>query len=226
MLWVVLLILSLLLGILTILMVSKWTLILHLFPGHMEITVKALFFTKFFAIPNENDKNKTSDKKRKKQKNVSQKNTDTSINSGASSVKSNTEKTGDKESPNMGIVNKISTCKAKILAYKDIIFHALTSLKNRIEIQNTYFRFDFGTGDAASTGQAVGFIWGSIGTLYPILNRYFIMDFPTVNITPDFYQKRFDYELKSIIKAKPVHIIKTLFVLVFSYLNMKKIKEV
>lgn len=165
-------------------------------------------------------------KREKLKKNASQKNTNTSISSRPSSVKPNTEKTGNKEPADIGIFNKISICKAKILAYKDIIFHALSSLKNRIEIQNTYFRLDFGTGDAASTGQAVGFMWGGIGALYPILNRYFIMDFPTVNITPDFYQKRFDYELKSIIKAKPVHIIKTLFVLVFSYLNMKKIKEV
>lgn len=83
----------------------------------------------------------------------------------------------------------------------------LSKMRRRITAENVRIVLDFGTGDAANTGMLYGAIWSLFGSIYPIINRYIIGDFPTLDITPDFYEKRFDIKFKSIIKVRPVHII-------------------
>lgn len=81
------------------------------------------------------------------------------------------------------------------------------SMRYKIQIPVLRITLDFGTGDAASTGMLYGTIWGAAGLLFPLLARYTHTVFPMIDITPDYYGKRFDIKAKSIIKVRPVHII-------------------
>lgn len=212
--WYVLLIICLILSIIAFLLITKWTVILHICPKISTIDIKVICFTKKLSFGKGDSEKKNKKKKNRDKTHEADKNAEIQEKS----------HNGDKTDHDMGIFDKFQECKAKILAYKKMVFDALDCLNGKIEIKNIYLRFDIGTGDAAATGKCMGYIYAGTGVLYPILNRYFIMDFPTFDITPDFYQKRFDYEVKSIIRVRPVHIIKMFFVLAFDYLNMKKSK--
>ena len=90
---------------------------------------------------------------------------------------------------------------------KDIIKTFLEYTRQRIYVPVWRIRLDFGTGDPADTGMLFGAAWDFMGILYPHLARYMDITFPMMDITPDFYGKRLDLEMKSIIKTKPAHII-------------------
>lgn len=83
----------------------------------------------------------------------------------------------------------------------------LSKMRRRITAENIRIVLDFGTGDAAHTGMVYGAIWSLTGSIYPRIDQYIVAEFPTLDITPDFYEKRFDIKFKSIIKVRPVHII-------------------
>ena len=104
------------------------------------------------------------------------------------------------------------------------------SMRYKIQIPTLRITLDFGTGNAASTGMLYGTIWGAAGILFPILARYTRTVFPMIDITPDYYSKRFDIKAKSIIKVRPVHIINAAIPaaisLGLSYLKSNSKKEV
>lgn len=77
----------------------------------------------------------------------------------------------------------------------------------KIHIPSLRINLEYGTGNPANTGLIYGSAWNIVGILYPILTRYFHIAYPSLNLTPDFYGKRFDAEIKSIIKVRPAHII-------------------
>lgn len=83
----------------------------------------------------------------------------------------------------------------------------LIKFRHKMYIPLIKIRLNYGTDNPAATGMVYGWIWGMIGTLYPLATRYFRVEYPQVDITPDFYGKRFDIELKSIIKVRVAHII-------------------
>ncbi len=80
-------------------------------------------------------------------------------------------------------------------------------MRYKIEVTNTELTVLFGTGNPAHTGMAYGAAWSALGVIYPILCRYFRMDYPQVELNADFETKRFQIEFSSIIKVRPVHII-------------------
>ncbi len=94
--------------------------------------------------------------------------------------------------------------------FKDIILGFAGGIRQRIWITSLWIRLDYGTGDPAQTGMIYGSIWSGLGMAYPIACRYIRMVYPSLEITPDFYQPRFDLEVKSIIKVRPAHIIHAL----------------
>ncbi|MBE5039318.1 DUF2953 domain-containing protein [Ructibacterium gallinarum] len=91
--------------------------------------------------------------------------------------------------------------------FRDVLGGIFKDLRYKIEIPKTVIRLVFGTGNPAHTGMAFGTAWGMIGMLYPMLCRYFHIAYPDMQITPDFNQKCFALEAKSIIKVRPAHII-------------------
>ena len=80
-------------------------------------------------------------------------------------------------------------------------------LRYKIEVIHTEVYLDFGTGNPAQTGMAYSAVWSAVGIIYPLICRQVKMDYPYLSVTPDFYEKRFYLEIKSIIKIRPVHII-------------------
>lgn len=83
-------------------------------------------------------------------------------------------------------------------------------LRYRIQVPMLRIGLDFGTGNPAHTGMLYGTIWSAVGGCYPLLSRYLRMAYPMIELTPDFYEKRFNLEIKSIIKVKPAHIMNAL----------------
>ena len=93
----------------------------------------------------------------------------------------------------------------------NIIKKFLRLLRFKIHIPKLYLKFDFGTSNPANTGLIYGSAWGMLGLIYPLLARYFHIVYPTLDITPDFYGTRFDTEIKSIIKVRPIFVINAAF---------------
>ena len=93
------------------------------------------------------------------------------------------------------------------------------AMRYKIKIPVWRITLDFGTDNAAATGMLYGSVWGAVGTIYPLLARYAYVVYPMLNITPDFYGKRFDINMKSIIKVRPVHIINAAVPPLLTYLK-------
>lgn len=102
----------------------------------------------------------------------------------------------------------------------------LAGIRYKIEITRTEIDLEFGTGNPAHTGMAYAAVWNGIGIFYPWICRYFRMEYPYLSVTPDFNDKRFYLEIKSIIKVRPAHIIHAAlrqgFHLLSAYLKNKK----
>ncbi len=90
---------------------------------------------------------------------------------------------------------------------KEVVQTFLEDTRHRVEISSLWIRLDFGTGNPAHTGMLYGMVWNLVGLGYPFLVRYFKAAYPSMDVTPDFYNPRFDLEIKSIIKVRPAHII-------------------
>lgn len=93
------------------------------------------------------------------------------------------------------------------------------AMRYKIKIPVWRITLDFGTDNAAATGMLYGSVWGAVGTIYPLLARYAYVVYPMLDITPDFYGKRFDIKMKSIIKVRPVHIINAAVPPLLTYLK-------
>lgn len=94
-----------------------------------------------------------------------------------------------------------------------------SAMRYKIKIPVWRITLDFGTDNAAATGMLYGSIWGAAGTIYPFLARYAYVVYPMLDITPDFYGKRFEMKMKSIIKVRPVHIINAAVPPLLTYLK-------
>ncbi len=108
----------------------------------------------------------------------------------------------------------------------DIIKKFLEKTRQKIKIPTLKISIDYGTGNPAATGMIYASFWNLVGILYPLLTRYFKVVYPTLDITPDFYQERFDIKVKSIIKVRVAHIISAPISALFTYLKNKKKKDV
>lgn len=120
------------------------------------------------------------------------------------------------------VKDEISETYSNIIA---IINKLFGHLRYKVQIPVTRIKMEYGTGDAAATGMLYGSIWGAVSALYPVVCRWTHMAYPTLDITPDFYGKRFNIEAQSIIKVRPAHIISALFTTLrmpnFTYLKDK-----
>ena len=93
---------------------------------------------------------------------------------------------------------------------RDVLHAFFGDIRYRVEVPLLRIRLDFGTGNPAHTGMAYGAVWSAVGMAYPVACRYVRMAYPAMEVTPDFYEKRFDLEIRSIIKVRPAHIINAL----------------
>ncbi len=120
------------------------------------------------------------------------------------------------------IKTEISETYSDIIA---VIKKLFGHLRYKVQIPVVRVKMEYGTGDAAATGMLYGSIWGAVSALYPVACRWAHLSYPILDITPDFYGKRFNLEAQSIIKVRPAHIISALFTALrmpnFTYLKDK-----
>ena len=91
---------------------------------------------------------------------------------------------------------------------KDALDEILDLVKHRAKFSDIYVRLRYGTGDAANTGIMYGAIWAFVGNVYAYLCRHFYVEFPTVELEPQFDKIAFEIEVQGIITTRLVHIIK------------------
>lgn len=89
---------------------------------------------------------------------------------------------------------------------REMLHRFLDDTRHKIAILSLSVSLDFGTGNPAYTGMLYGGIWSAVGTGYPLLCRYFVMDYPKLFLTPDYDRARLDFEIKGIIKVRPAQI--------------------
>lgn len=222
----VLLILALVYLVIT---VPYLTLDLRLENGQLTVLIKTWFFKKVItSAASDSSKAKVSEVESAEETEA-----DTAADSKASSPVG--EKIKELKSRVFKPDTGLDTDEARaVYAELSEIFSALRrffgSMRYKIHIPVLRMTLDFGTGNAASTGMLYGTIWGAAGVLFPILARYTRTVFPMIDITPDYYGKRFDIKAKSIIKVRPVHIINAAIPaaisLGLSYLKSNSKKEV
>lgn len=90
---------------------------------------------------------------------------------------------------------------------REMLHRFLDDTRHKIAILSLSVSLDFGTGNPAYTGMLYGGIWSAVGTGYPLLCRYFVMDYPKLFLTPDYDRARLDFEIKGIIKVRPAQIL-------------------
>lgn len=129
-----------------------------------------------------------------------------------------------------GFGEVVQEYKALYRQFQKLLHEVFGDLRYKISVLSTRIRLDFGTGNPAHTGMLYGGIWSAIGTAYPILGRYVHMDYPELEVTPDYYGKHLDFDVRSIIKVRPAHIInvavKQACKLAFTYCYKHFTKEV
>ena len=89
---------------------------------------------------------------------------------------------------------------------KEMLRRFLNDTRHKISILSLSVSLDFGAGNPAYTGMLYGGIWSAVGTGYPLLCRYFVMDYPKLFLTPDYDRARLDFEIKGIIRVRPAQI--------------------
>lgn len=121
-----------------------------------------------------------------------------------SSSAENTEDEGDTAE---GLFERLRQIKNSYRLYKNIADAFAISLRGRIELSEIQISIVYGTGNAAHTGMLCGAFWSMVGGLYAFLCRFFSVEFPKLNIQPDFNRKRLETEFGGIIAVRPAHII-------------------
>ncbi len=105
-------------------------------------------------------------------------------------------------------VSRIKKMQSGFDSAKDALDEILDLVKNRAKFSDIYVRLCYGTGDAANTGIMYGAVWAFVGNVYSYLCRHFYVEFPTVELEPQFDRTAFEIEAQGIITTRLVHIIK------------------
>lgn len=118
---------------------------------------------------------------------------------------------------------KVEGFKNKYNKNKNAIKMFLKLTRYKIHFQKLSITLEYGSGNAATTGILYGVIWGIVSSIYNTLNLYFNAEYPEVNVTPDFHNKKFDIAVKGILRVRLVHIISAIIKIIYS--EIKKNKE-
>lgn len=207
----------LLLGVLVLLLIAaavltlavwhRWELHLHLKNRHLTLTlrgfgIKRRILDKDFSQKEEPQKRETaSGKEYQKEKKE---------NRFRAKLEADKKRIYDKEKggyQHSGLMAVIQEYREMWRELTDTFRGVFGDMRHKVEICQTEIRLNFGTGNPAHTGMAYSAVWSIVGIFYPLFCRQFQMEYPSMAVTPDFYEKRFDLEIKSIIMVRPAHII-------------------
>ncbi len=215
--WSLLALLGVVLLVISVTLWHRWTLYLHMFDKKLVIELRGFgfrrrLFYRDFSKKNDSKTEGAISGKTKPEKNKPKK--AKKKNGLAERWEKDKKRIYDKEKGGYqhgGLTEVLREYKEIYRDAKEVIGTFLADTRHRIEISSLWIRLDFGTGNPAHTGMLYGTIWNLVGLGYPFLVRYFKAAYPSLEVTPDFYNPRFDLEIKSIIKVRPAHIINAVF---------------
>ena len=159
-----------------------------------------------------NDNNNSKNDKDNNGNNASDPNSDKNKNKNGGDPAQDTDSTSaenaeDEGDTAEGLFERLRRIKSSYRLYKNIADAFAMSLRGRIELSEIRISIVYGTGNAAHTGMLCGAFWSMVGGLYAFLCRFFSVEFPKLNIQPDFNRKRLETEFGGIIAVRPAHII-------------------
>lgn len=131
-----------------------------------------------------------------------------SVKDSAFQKKKKAEKPDEKPEEEKDGVSRIKKMQGGFDSAKEALDEILDLVKHRAKFSDIYVRLRYGTGDAANTGIMYGAIWAFVGNIYAYLCRHFYVEFPTVELEPQFDKAAFEVEAQGIITTRLVHIIK------------------
>ena len=198
------------------------TITVHYKDMQLDVKIKHLFFRKNLFLDFAKEKNTEHKKTKDEADTAESKGFD--IKSKINDIKDRiySSETGFNIDEVKNVKNELTDAYSETLA---LIRKFLGKTRFKIHIPTIRVKLDYGTGNPANTGMIYGSVWGLVGVIYPLAAMYFHIAFPQLDITPDFYGKRFNIEIKSIIKVRPTHIINaaltTLWAPILTYLKNK-----
>ena len=204
-------------GTLLLVTVPYFTVTVHLKNNVADISVRSLVFKKDIHIDpsSENIKKpkKEKPKKDKPKKKKQKKSEDSSVKLWVDGIKS---KVYSKE--NGFDIDGAFEVKDELCEMLTLVFKGLNKLfgkiRYKIEVPMLNVNLDYGASDPVATGMIYGWIYSGLGIAYPLFNQYFKFNYPSLNVTPDFYGKRFNLEVRSIIRLRPIHVVHAVFAVV------------
>ena len=188
MIWIVI-VLCLIFAIIALLLYNKIKIIIEYRNGKAKIIFKSLFLK--FTI-DEKRLNKLSSG---------------SGQQGGKKKKKAEQSVKEEELTAEGFFEKIEGFRKTVLLVKEVVAAVFGYTGDKAEIVDIMIKSRFGTGDAGKTGMICGAFWTLLGNTYAFLCRFFKVEFPDVQLEPDFEKKIFEIEARGIIKIRPVHII-------------------
>ena len=198
------------------------TIVVHYKDMQLDVKIKHLFFKKNLFFDFTKEKNTEQKKTKDEAGNAESKGFD--IRSKINEIKDRiySSETGFNIDEVKNVKNELTDAYSETFA---LIRKFLGKTRFKIHIPTIRVKLDYGTGNPANTGMIYGSVWGLVGVIYPLAAMYFHIAFPQLDTTPDFYGKRFNIEIKSIIKVRPTHIINaaltTLWTPILTYLKNK-----
>lgn len=188
MIWIVI-VLCVFLALIALLLYNRVKIIVEYRNGKLKIIFKSLFLK--FTLDEKRLNTLSSDSKRK--------------NGEKTKKTDNSEKS--EELTAEGFLEKVENFRKTFVLVRDVITTVFGYAGDKVEFVDIMVKSRFGTGDAGKTGMICGVFWSLLGNVYAFLCRFFRLDFPDVQLEPDFEKKVFEIDVRGIIKIRPVHII-------------------
>ncbi|MDR1392131.1 MAG: DUF2953 domain-containing protein [Clostridiales bacterium] len=108
---------------------------------------------------------------------------------------------------------------------KEILRLIFVKMRHKVEIEKFDLKVKMGAGNASTTGVVYGAAWGFYSSLYAFLSHCFYIKKQSFEIVPDFYNKKLDFEIETIIKVRLLHVIRAILKSSLIYLKYSRRKN-
>lgn len=126
---------------------------------------------------------------------------------GGKKKNASTKDANDDDDDNESVLVKLRKAKRRLREIRTAADTFFGFMRGKLQISGVFVQLDYGTGSAASTGIAYGAVWVLTGKVYRFLCKYIDVEFPKLELKPDFQNKLFRIYAEGIISFRPVHII-------------------
>ena len=120
-----------------------------------------------------------------------------------------------------GIIDSIEKAKSSFEKGRGIVKIVLEYLKCSAIIKKLDLQVEFGTGNASHTGILTGIAWTALGIALSYIYGFIEIKEKSINVKPNFVEKKFNVDLYCIFRLRIVHIIIIVF-MIRAYLAKSK----